>query len=738
MVNRAAEILLVEDDPGDVDLMIEILKRGNIEHNLKVVDDGVKALEYIGTNGDHNSAARPDLIILDLNLPKKDGRSVLNEVKTHSLWKSIPVIIFTTSKADSDISRSYFAGANCYITKPTEFAKFSATVEALKGFWFSTVTLPSGASFPAKHVPKKSPVNEEKIGIRVLLVEDEASDADFLINSVGNETKQHFIVQHVTSHHEAIGQIIQSQVDVILLDLNLSETKGIETFDKLLPHTSNIPIVTMICLDEQDLAHEVIRKGAQDYIIKGFSEHKTYPRIIQYAIERKKNEIKMAQMEFYDSLTNLPNRTLFNDHLKHLILHSQRQNQSFALFFLDLDHFKLINDTLGHPIGDALLRLVSERLLRSLRNSDTLSRIGGDEFSIIIPIAENGEKDIEKVASKIHKSLLEPFVLDDQKIFISASSGICIFPQHGDDAQTLSRHADSALFSAKKEGRNRFCIYKESLEKNNVQRFSIHGDLIRAVQNHEFELFYQPRMDTLTNKITGAESLIRWNHPKLGLVLPSEFIPIAEEDGIIVEIGKWVLKNAFQQVSYWKKCTAGGNFTVSINASSRQFKGSSLRKTIAKILKTTGIEPHLIELELTETQLFDDLKVLAKDILELNDMGVKIVLDDFGTGYAGMSYIKELPLSAIKIDQSYIRRIVTRQEEQKIVRSMINLAHEIGIRVIAEGVEDAEQLEILKKYGCDEIQGYFLSVPINSSAFTKKYFPPIPSITEDTIFQSFA
>ena len=431
--------------------------------------------------------------------------------------------------------------------------------------------------------------------------------------------------------------------------------------------------------------------------------------------EHKEAEQKIRFMAYYDSLTSLPNRILFKERLNASIAHAQRNKSIIAVMFLDLDQFKIINDTLGHAVGDRLLQEVGKRLEGCVNEGDTVSRMGGDEFILLFPYIEN-EKDIEKLAQKVLQILKQPFFIEDHELYITTSIGICIYPLDGIDMDTLIKNADMAMYRAKDLGRNNYQFFTTAMNKKVFERLEMERSIRKALEKDEFMLFYQPKVDLKTGKISGAEALIRWIHPKLGFIPPSEFIPIAEESGLIVPIGEWVLKTACKQSKVWMD--AGyKDLSIAVNISAKQFQQEAFIDKVVTIIKETEVNPSLLELEITENSIMQDTNKNIITLNKLKAMGLTISIDDFGTGFSSLSYIMKFAADILKIDKSFISNLAVSSTNTAITVAIINMAHSLNLKVIAEGVETEEQLEFLKEQNCNEMQGYLFSKPIKAEEF---------------------
>ena len=436
--------------------------------------------------------------------------------------------------------------------------------------------------------------------------------------------------------------------------------------------------------------------------------------------ERKAAEEHMVYIAQHDFLTDLPNRMMLHDRLTQAIAHAEREQRKVAVMFLDLDRFKAINDTLGHLVGDKLLQLVAGRISSVARTSDTVSRLGGDEFAIMLPYIENTD-DIAMIAVKLLASIAGPYMVDGNEIEVTTSIGISVFPEDGIDSESLIAHADAAMYQAKGNGRNNYQFFTREMNRRTLERILIKNKLIHALERNELFLLYQPQVDLQSGRIIGAEALVRWDNPLYGKVLPAQFIPIAEENGLIPPIGEWVLREACRQNQEWRK-QGLMKITMAVNLSAVQFRQKNLGEIIKAILHESGLAPSGLELEITEGVVMQDAEAAILLLEDMKAMGLKLSVDDFGTGYSSLSYLKRFPIDKLKIDQSFVRDLTTDTDDAVIVSTIISMAHSLKLKVIAEGVESAEQLAFLKQQGCDEIQGYYFSQPVSAEEFTKLLF----------------
>lgn len=440
-----------------------------------------------------------------------------------------------------------------------------------------------------------------------------------------------------------------------------------------------------------------------------------YVGILNDVTERKQYEEQLEYQANHDGLTGLPNRNLLADRLGQALSYTDRNRTQAAVLFVDLDHFKFINDSLGHDTGDRLLEITAERLVECVRATDTVARHGGDEFVVVLPDLTNGE-DAANIARKIQGAVYQPFKLSDHELMLSCSTGISMYPGDGEDAQTLLKNADAAMYRAKEQGRNSFRFYTSEMNDKAVARMTMESHLRRALERDEFLLHYQPQVDLSSGRVIGMESLIRWQSPELGFISPAQFIPLAEETGLIVPIGEWVMKTSCAQNKAWQ--VAGfPPLIMAVNLSPRQFRQENLVEFVAQTLVETGLEPEYLELEIIESLIMHDVESAVVVLNELKTMGVQLTIDDFGTGYSSLSYLKRFPFDKLKIDQSFVRNITSDPDNAAIVRAIIAMGHSLNLRLIAEGIETAGELSYLRSLTCDDMQGYYFSRPVPAPAF---------------------
>jgi len=431
--------------------------------------------------------------------------------------------------------------------------------------------------------------------------------------------------------------------------------------------------------------------------------------------EHKQVEEKLRHQAYHDQLTGLPNRLMYSEYLGLALLQAERRNQMCSVMMLDIDHFKSVNDTYGHEFGDKLLIIVAARLRESLRKEDTLARIGGDEFTVLVSLIDEINK-VAHVAEKILAAFTLPVSIDGTDIFITASIGMALYPNDGRDSETLLKNADAAMYRAKEQGRNNYHFYTADMNAQAQQRMSLENDLRWAIERGELAMYYQPKVGVKSGCIVGAEALIRWKHPTRGFVSPADFIPLSEENGLILPIGEWLLREVCGQISRWHD---EGLVVprIAVNLSGRQFQRQNLPDLLTRVIAETGIEADDLELELTEGTIMSNAEANIEMLVMLKRMGLSVAIDDFGTGYSSLSYLKRFPVDVLKVDYSFVRDITNDENSAELVRGIIDMAHGLKLKTVAEGVETQEQLEFLRKHGCDIIQGFLFSKAIPAEGF---------------------
>lgn len=551
--------------------------------------------------------------------------------------------------------------------------------------------------------------------VTLLLIEDSPDDAA-LVQSV-LEKSQDFngVIVHRNRLSKGITRLAEDEIDVVLLDFSLPDSFGIDTFRLLHNAYPEIPVIVLTSLDDDRLALQAVSEGAQDYLVKKELEERLLTRSIRYAIERNRAEQQLVHNAFHDSLTGLPNRALFGDRLEMALAGARRRpTGQFAVLFFDLDRFKNINDSLGHNVGDHLLVALARRLETIVRPGDTVARIGGDEFAILV----NDMNDVGhaiQVAERILKGFEDPFTIEGNEVFVSASIGIAVDDVNTTDPDSMLRDADIAMYRAKAAGKGRYEIFDPQMHASAVALLKIETDLRGAVDRGEFIMHYQPIVTLKDRKIKGFEGLVRWQHPTRGLVSPANFITVAEETGLIIPLGWWVMEQSCRQIREWQlRFPMNPPIFISVNVSGRLFVDNHVVEGILDILGRTGLPPESLRLEVTENVILEHSEAVMTKMQQLRAMGVQLSIDDFGTGYSSLSYLQRFQYDTLKIDRSFVSGMEPGTDSQAIVETILSLASNLGIGVIAEGIETAEQMIKLRDLDCPQGQGFWFARPLNA------------------------
>jgi diguanylate cyclase (GGDEF)-like protein len=557
----------------------------------------------------------------------------------------------------------------------------------------------------------------------VLLIEDNPGDARLIREMLAEQPEAPFQLHFAERLAHGLELLSKGAADagmpaLVLLDLSLPDSFGLETFAKVYAHSPQVPIIVLTGNDDQTVALSAVKGGAQDYLVKSRLDRELLLRSMQYSIERKRYQVQLEHQANYDALTGLPNRNLLHDRLRQAV-YAQRGARAMAVVFIDLDHFKFVNDSLGHGTGDKLLRGMADRLRGVLREGDTVARLGGDEFVVILN-DQGGEEVIFRAMQRIMLEVSQPMMIDGKELYVTCSAGISLHPQDGADVDTLLKNADAAMYRAKDGGRNNFQFFTSEMNERINERLSLENALRRALERKEFLLHFQQKIDLRTGAIAGAEALVRWSHPELGVLRPERFIPLAEETGLIVQIGEWVIREACRQTRAWLDQGLRPGL-VSVNLSARQFRQDGLVRTVSRILEETGIDSRHLEIELTESMVMHNVNTAIATLHGLKSLGIALSVDDFGTGYSSLAYLKDLPIDTLKIDRSFVRDIGYGEgaDEGVIAQAIISLGHALHLKVIAEGVETERQLGFLRRHGCDEVQGFFYGEPVSPDNYAR-------------------
>ncbi len=563
--------------------------------------------------------------------------------------------------------------------------------------------------------------------IRLLLVEDDEDDYFITSELLAEVPGLQVDCQWASSYEQARAAIAGSEYDVYLFDYRLGEHSGVELLKELRALGRSGPCIFLTGQVGSDTDMEVMKAGGDDYLVKGQIDAPLLARAIRYARERKRSADQVAYLAYHDNLTGLPNRVMFKERLQSAVSNTVLQEKSFAVLFLDIDNFKRVNDNLGHKAGDELLQEVSNRLRACVRTSDTITamgateqkapggntiaRLGGDEFTILLMDLKDPLVST-LVAQRVIDTISRPFYLSGIELYVTASIGIAIHPRDGRDIDTLLINADAAMYHAKKIGKNNFQVYRQALNSSDAEHLSLVRDLRHALENNQLQLYYQPVVDIRDGGTCSVETLLRWRHPTMGVLGPDTFIPLAEETGLIVDIGDWVLRQATNQFMVWSRDGVRLQ-RLSVNISCQQITHPKFLVQLLDVLRSSGIPPACLELEVTESVALEHTLESAQVFEEMRLLGVRVAIDDFGSGYSSFNMLKRMPIHTIKIDKSFIQDIAADTQSEAITAAMIAMARSLGVEVVAEGVETPQQLEIVRKYGCYNVQGYIFSTPLS-------------------------
>ncbi len=688
MSRPAATILIVDDEIGNRKLLEALLRPEG--YFTLCAASGEQALASI-------AQCAPDLILLDIMMPGMDGYQVANILKGSPVTSNIPIIMVTAQIDRSARLAGLNAGAEEFLTKPVDRAELWLRVRNL-------LRLKEFADFLQNH----SLILEQQVQARTLDLQrfrtamDATADAIFLVN----RSTMRFVEVNATAC-SLLGYTREELFELGPSELGGAPLEQLERVYDALIAGLGMDQVTEIQLRRKDGSslpvevHRQAQRFAADWIIVG---------VVRDITERKEAEKRLHRLAHYDTLTGLPNRMLFYETLKKTLVQAADSDWLVAVLFIDLDHFKNVNDTLGHAIGDELLTQFSNRLVQCVRIRDTVGRLGGDEFALIL-VMQDGRQDAALVASKIRDVLSAPFDLSGHEVTASASIGITVYPDDASDPEILIKYADTAMYRAKQAGRDTYRFFTAQMNAEVLARLELEAALRRAVENEEFILHYQPKVQLKSGRIVGLEALLRWERPGHGLVSPQRFIPVLEETGLIVRVGSWVIATACKQIGLWMRSPIG-QVQVSVNVSGRQFIEGDLDGDVIKALADNDIPADLLELELTESSLMANTERTIASLKNLKKRGVQISIDDFGTGYSSLAYLRRFPIDKLKIDIAFIRDVTSNPDDAAIALAIIRMAHSLKMDVIAEGVETAGQLAYLRRHCCDQIQGFYFSPPL--------------------------
>ncbi len=682
-------ILILEDTPTDVELAQRELRKAGIEfvaQQVETRDDFLKALE----------TWQPDIVLADYKLPHFDGLSALALLRERS--PDLPFVFVSGTMGEEFAIDTLLRGASDYVLKG-HLAKLGPAV---------TRALQVAETQHRQHLAEEDLFNSRQMLRTVLDTIPQRvfwKDAD----SIYLGCNQPF----ATDNGYATPEELSGKTDMDIATEDVARRRRTEDRQVIDSGEARMNVELSFARPDGSTGWRVVSKvPLRDKDGRVIAILGTYEDIT----ERKVNEERTRFLVYHDGLTELPNHLLAYDRLQQAMAYADREGSKVALVFLDLDNFKTINDSLGHSVGDKLLREVAARLGQCVRDTDTVSRQGGDEFLIVVPALSDTDATAP-VLDKLLQTIHMPMEIDGHELSTTVSIGIAMFPDDGRDFESLMKKADTAMYRAKEAGRNTYCFYDKQMNDDVLENLQMRSGLGRALERGEFVLHYQPQIDIASGALVGVEALIRWQHPTLGMVPPGRFIPVAEETGQIVPIGEWVMMEACRQAAAWH---AAGypKISMAVNLSAIQFKRGDVEKVVIRALHESGLDPSLLELELTESILIRDTENILATVRRMKLLGVMLSIDDFGTGYSSLSYLKRFSVDKLKIDQSFIRDLATDQDDAAIVRAVVQMARSLGLRTIAEGVEDEKILDYLRIYHCDEAQGYHIARPLPADQMT--------------------
>jgi len=673
-------ILVVDDDPT-----VRLLVRASLEKTGFQVEEAVDGVEAI----DKFVACKPAAILMDVDMPRMDGYTACSRIRKDASGAHVPILMVTGMEDIDSINQAYSVGATDFIPKPINWAMLGHRVRYV---------------LRASHAFQELRTSEAKNDALVKAIPDTL----FVIRRTGE------IVDYLAGIKT--GPLTEPRGDQQAIFDYLPQPEARRWHALILEvATSKMPAQCDLMLEDGGERHHYevqIVPYLNDLTLTIFRE----------ITDRKRAEQRIHSLAYYDTLTGLPNRQRFQQQLVTAIESAERRNLKVAALYVDLDNFKRINDTLGHSFGDAVLKTIATRLERCVRADDTVSRadpeqaerslarLGGDEFVSILQNLHS-EDEAVAVAERMRAELLRPVKHQGHEFVVTSSIGVAIYPDDGRDIESLLKNADVAMYQAKESGRNSVRFYSGTMSLRSLERLELESSLRRAIQNEEFELHYQPKLSLASGRTVGVEALLRWKHPEEGYIAPDRFIPLAEESGLISALGEWVLGEACRQASAWSG-RFGDGFSMAVNLSSQQFVQCDVADVVLKACFDAGLNPRLLQLEITETILMHDLQETVATVNRLKDAGISLAMDDFGTGYSSLSYLQRFPLDVLKIDRSFVSDLEVNKDNAVICNTIIAMAHNLGLRVIAEGVENVAQLEYLREQGCDQIQGFYFSKPL--------------------------
>ena len=687
-------VLYAEPSAADVDLLQRHFARYAPHLQVQAVATAQEALARLPPAV--AAAAAPDVLLLDFKLPGTTALEVVREVR-HERALGLPVIVITGHGDETSAAQTLKLGATDYLVKQDDL--LNRLPVAIENAWYR-----------AQLEHERGALRESEERFRQMA--ESIGDVFWLSDP------QRRVALYVSPAFERIWQMPVSEIyadwRAWLRHVHEDDREPLRQAMDRLRGDEEGEFEYRVCPPGGEVRHVVMRV----YVVRDGQGHDVRRAgVVQDVTERKAQEARIEHLAYHDGLTGLPNRTMLMDRLGLALSQAQRLEQQVAVIYIDLDRFKPVNDSLGHAVGDRLLQEIARRLRATLRENDTVARVGGDEFQVVVCNVA-GATGAARIAEKLMRALGEPFTLEGQELHVTASLGVSLFPRDGASGELLLKFADIALYEAKGEGRNAYRFFSPEMNAQAHGRLRLENDLRRAVERNELELHYQPQLDLAIGEVCAVEALVRWRHPERGLVLPNQFIPMAEETGLVLGIGEWVLDEACRQVAQWQRdglVSGSAPLRVAVNISARQLQRPGLDGAVRRALAQSGLPAECLELEITESSVMLDPQHAQSVLQSLRELGVQLSIDDFGTGYSSLAYLKRLPLDRLKIDRSFIGGIPTDSDDAAIVETIIVMTHKLGLRVIAEGVETLEQRLQLVRQGCDEMQGFLLAHPVPAS-----------------------
>ena len=734
-------ILMVDDTPANLAVLAQAMEDAGLE--VLVAQDGEEAVQRA-------LFVRPDLILLDIVMPGMDGFETCRRLKSHQGLRDIPVIFMSALSEQGDKLRGFEAGGVDYVTKPFDIDEVLARIH-------THITLRR----MQRQLTEQNAALQKEVALREQaecrlqrahdLLEDRVAQrtaelAQANVRLTAEVAERRRIEASLRRNEARLRRLVESNIiGIYFWRVGGIITEANDAFLELLGYTQQDLREGKVALERispreyeeesRRVFEELKRNGRaepleKEYIRKNGSR---IPVLIGGAFiddlrqegvafvldlsERKLAEERIRYMADHDALTGLPNRALLQDRLQQALAHAQRSHTRVAVLFIDLDYFKHINDSLGHQIGDGLLKMVAERLTRCVREGDSVARLGGDEFVLTLPLIETGSV-AAVVARKALDALDAPFHCGDHELHISGSIGISLYPEDGKDVETLMRTADTAMYYAKEKGRGNYQFFTQSLNKAAQHRHAMTNALRHALLHEEFVLYFQPQVDLTSGTIYSTEALLRWRRSGESPVACHEFIAIAEETGLILPIGEWVLRQACQQLRHWREL-GFTELVIAVNLSPRQFFQPNFQNLVCDILGDAGVPPERLDLEITETTLMQRTDDNIATLKRLSAMGIKLSVDDFGTGYSSLAYLQRFPVDTLKIDRAFVSGIGEDSNDTALVTAIISMAHSLRLKVLAEGVETSAQIDFLRAHGCPSAQGFYYSEAVSAEAFTE-------------------